>query len=106
MSANRVKTATSADWAFMDDPDAIKAIEGAAKKAARLFEHVEYPDAYHDALLYVAVRPERYARAADTGDYRSFGSHVYDHAIRQTAVTESNRRNEAVYIDALDGEVW
>lgn len=91
-------------WDFVQDPEAMKSIEWAARSAARKFEHVEYDDAYQDAVLYVAERAWLYQRAEASGDYRQFGQDVYS-AIRKRAVEESNRRARTVYTDAYDWDL-
>ncbi|MGL5825591.1 MAG: hypothetical protein ACRCYU_12390 [Nocardioides sp.] len=103
MSKNRVQAATfdDADWSFCEDAEAVEAVEWAARKAARLFEHVDYGDAQQDALLWLAVRPELHRRHAEAGNYRQLGQDVYAHALREPAAAESDR---LAITDSLDIE--
>lgn len=104
MSANRVETATSADWSFVDRPAIMRCIRNAAIKAANEFDAVEFGDAEHDALLWLAVRPERLATADRSGDYTQLTQDIYAHALRERAVRESDRNKATVWLDAPDAE--
>lgn len=87
-----IATATEADWTFMGDGLAVKALEGAAHRAAREFEAVKYEDAFQDAVLWLAVRPEVYDRARASGDYARLYQDVYAHGLREPAIGDSERR--------------
>ena len=106
MSANRVATATieDADWSFVDNSILMRCVKNAAIKAANEFDAVEYEDAHQDALLWLAVRPERVAKALSTKDYKQLTQDIYAHALREPAVRESDRNAATVWLDAPDAE--
>ena len=76
-SVNKVQTATEADWSFFSDERAVKAVEQAALKAERKFEHIDYEDAYQDALLWLSVRPGRYQQATEDGNWPQLRQDIY-----------------------------
>lgn len=101
MSANKVETATEADWSFYENADVLKSVKSAAIKASREFEMVEFEDAQQDALLWLSVRPERVARALESKDFTQLTQDIYAHALREPAVRESDRYALTLSHDAL-----
>jgi len=95
--------ATEADWAFHEDRRAMHAVENAARRAAREFDAVEREDALQDALLWLAVRPERYELALETDDWAQLQQDIYS-ALRQPAVAESNKQARMVSKERLEEE--
>lgn len=95
---NKVAHATEADWGFTRIAEVMLAIKNAARKAAREFEMVEMEDAEQDALLWVAVRPERVAAALESEDFAQLMQDIYS-ALRKVAIIESDRYSATVYVD-------
>lgn len=91
MSRSKVATATEADWSFTTDEVLMASVRWAAAKAARQFELVEFDDAYQDALLCLAVRPEWVAGARAKGlSIAELGQNIYARALKDPAVRESD----------------
>ena len=86
----KIDTATEADWSFYGDEYVMGAVRTAARKASDQFESVEYEDAEQDALLYLAIRPERVKRAHAEKDYRQLAQDIYTRGLRDAAVAESD----------------
>lgn len=103
-SQKKVDIATEADWSFHQDRRAVNAVETAARRAAREFEAVEYADAVQNALLWLAVRPERYDRAVALDEWRELGQDIYANALRPAAVDESNKRRVTTSRERLEEE--
>lgn len=95
--------ATEADWSFHEDRRAMHATESAARRANREFEAVELEDALQDALLWLAVRPERYQQAVDSDDWAQLQQDIYS-ALRKPAVAESNRQTRTISRERLEEE--
>jgi len=104
MGRRKVDEATEADWTFHEDRRAVHCVESAARRAAREFEAVEYTDAVQDALLWLAVRPDFYAKAVATDDWRQLGQDIYSNALRKPAVADSNKRALTVSRERLEEE--
>ena len=100
----KVDVATEADWSFMDNSDVMAALESAARKAARVFDGVvEYEDAYQDAVLWLAVRPDEVAKYGDDG-VKSLGQNIYANALRPDAVRQATISNRTVSSETLPVE--
>ena len=99
----KVDVATEADWSFMDNPAVMAALESAARKAAREFDGVvEYEDAYQDAVLWLAVRPDEVDKYSNREDgMELLGSRIYIHALKPAAVREATRSNRTVSSETL-----
>lgn len=100
----KVDVATEADWSFYEDRRAVTAIERAARKAAREFEHVELVDAIQDACLWLGVRPAFFKKAVETDDWAQLQQDIYTNALRKPAVAESNRRARTMSKEQRDEE--
>lgn len=101
---SRVSTATEADWSYMEDDKAMDALTQAVRKVAREFEAVvELEDARQDALLWLAVRPERVARAQRDDDYGQLYQDIYANGLRPSAMIASGMHERTVSRDALEG---
>lgn len=102
-NARRVDTATEADWGFLSDPRVVDAMENALYRARREFEDVIEPeDAHQEVLLWIAVRPERVARAQADGDYGQLYQDIYAHALREPLLRASGTAQRTVSRDALE----
>ena len=92
MSKTKFAQATEADWGFLEVAEAMRAIGKAAGKAAALFEHVTLEDAKQDGQCWLAVRPERVAKALETEDWKQLAQDVYANALRPAAMAEANQQ--------------
>lgn len=101
---SRVSTATEADWSFVGTPEIERALASAVRRVAREFALVEAEDARQDALLWLAVRPERVEQAHASGDYAQLGQDIYANGLRPAAVRESDRAMRMASLDFLTEE--
>lgn len=91
-----------ADWDFViEDGDLHRACILAAKRASFEFELVDFDDAYQDAVLYLAVRPDLQARFGEFDDFNHFAHHIYVNGLRPGAVKGSDRAKVTVSREAL-----
>lgn len=90
--ARREDTATEADWSFMGHPEVMDAVIGAAKRLERQYGE-EFRDCEHDALLWMAVRPEIIAKHVGTGRFDQLSLDCYSGLSKRQS---RSRRIEAV----------
>lgn len=97
---SKIATATimEASWEFYADAKAVRAAEQAGRKLDRNFDMVELQDAIQAALLWLAVRPSRYQRAVNEGDYSQLMQDIYA-GLRPAAKMESERYSIAESLD-------
>lgn len=110
MTYRKVNEATSADWSFMDDSAAVKAVEYAAHRAAREFETAEWDDCYQEGALWLAVRPEVLAKYREQYEGEELpkvlGYRIYSDALREALIAESDRSSLLVSMPDAEGEGW
>lgn len=90
---SRIDSATEADWGFVaEDGGLHKACIAAAYIATRRYDGAEWDDAYQQACLFLAVRPELQERVkadGSRGAYRRLGSNIYSQGLRPKAQRDS-----------------